>query len=99
MLYLLAAWTQEVVQGIVERLKALMCQPFWQVIIGGPHGDASLTDRKLYTCTDTIAMTDAGNIQECKVVRKPALGEMFEASVMSLRMVVFPECTAKLWML
>jgi hypothetical protein len=54
------------------------------------------TNPKLYTCTATIAMTDGGNIQECKVVRKLALGEMFEASVMSLRMVVFPECTAKL---
>jgi hypothetical protein len=73
-----------------------MCQPSWQVIIGGPPGDAGLTDPKLYTCTATIAMTDDGIIQECKVVRKPALGEMFEARVMSLRMVVFPECTAKL---
>merc|ERR1712048_1424755 len=35
---------------------------------------------KLYTCTASVAMTDAEDIKACKVVRKLGVGEFFEAS-------------------
>merc|ERR1712151_204390 len=35
---------------------------------------------KLYTCTATVAMTDGEDIKSCKVLRKLAVGEFFEAS-------------------
>merc|ERR1711953_1431175 len=35
---------------------------------------------KLYTCTAMVAMTDGEDITSCKVVRKLAVGEFYEAS-------------------
>merc|ERR1712003_530747 len=35
---------------------------------------------KLYTCTALVAMTDGEDIKSCKVLRKLAVGEFFEAS-------------------
>merc|ERR1712187_437271 len=35
---------------------------------------------KLYTCKEMVAMTDGQDIMSCKVLRKLAVGEFFEAS-------------------
>merc|ERR1712176_442537 len=38
------------------------------------------TNKKLYVCSQSIALTDSHDIQKCKVVRKLAVGEFFEVS-------------------
>merc|ERR1712187_945219 len=44
-----------------------------EVVYAGPN-------TKLYTCKASVAMTDSEDINTCKVIRKLAEGEQFEAS-------------------
>jgi len=63
------------------RLKASKDDQIGWITIKDRHGVAyAEANPKLYTCTATVAMTDGEDIKSCKVLRKLAVGEFFEAS-------------------
>jgi len=50
----------------------------WVVLRGRCGTVFAEANKKLFVCTSSVAMTDAQNINDCKVVRKLAVGELFE---------------------
>eukprot|EP00929_Paragymnodinium_shiwhaense_P014394 TRINITY_DN1222_c0_g1_i1.p1 TRINITY_DN1222_c0_g1~~TRINITY_DN1222_c0_g1_i1.p1 ORF type:complete len:2051 (-),score=956.61 TRINITY_DN1222_c0_g1_i1:88-6240(-) len=50
----------------------------WVVLRGKCGTVFADANKNLYLCTSSVAMTDAQNINDCKVIRKLAAGELFE---------------------
>lgn len=71
--------TEEVPDTKRARVKASKDNAGGYLVLSDRTGTVYAEPKKLYSCTASVAMTDNRDINDCKVVRKLVVGELFEA--------------------